>query len=329
MKPRTRCLLLRPGALGDVILTLPAFSLLRREFSELELVLAASPAGRRVGELCGLFDAAVPYESQELAGLFADGVEREGLLEDVAALVAFGAGGADGTVERALDAGVPLAADVDTWPQPGGGHVAEQLLRRAAEALEVDLSAEPLLVPGQRAPGARDFSRPEGAPALPPPQVAPDPAPWRDRPGLRLAVAPGAGSPAKCWPAELFAETCRLLAARRGPLNLILVLGPAEMDRPEFRAAFASQPCTVSECWSVRDLAALFAGCDLYLGNDSGVSHLAAWAGARGLTVFGPTDPDLWAPLGDVRAVRMERLAPRELAEAAGETLLGPARGQG
>ena len=73
--------------------------------------------------------------------------------------------------------------------------------------------------------------------------------------------------------------------------------------------------------WSVRDLAAVFASCQLYLGNDSGLSHLASWAGAEGLALFGPTEPELWAPVGAVRAVPMQGLTPERLAEAAGQIL--------
>ena len=45
-----------------------------------------------------------------------------------------------------------------------------------------------------------------------------------------------------------------------------------------------------------------------FIGNDSGVSHLAAAAGARGLVIFGPTDPERWRPLGDVKVIRKEPL---------------------
>lgn len=319
MKARTRCLVLRPGALGDTIVSLPAFALIRREFEDLCLVLAASPPGCRVGRLSGLFRETRPYESPELTALFVDAVEQNGLFEDVAALVAFGAGGGGEIAERAGKAGVPRTASVDTWPEPGGGHVAEQLLARTAEALGIDLEAEPLELSGVRAPAAGDFSRPEAAP-LPPLNAAGDEAAWAARPGRRIAVAPGSGSVEKCWPAARFAETCRLLAAE-SQTHVKLVLGPAEIERPEVRAAFRDVDCTVSECWSIPDLAALFAAGDLYLGNDSGLSHLAAWAGAEGLAVFGPTDPELWAPLGAVAPIAMENLTPARLAEAAGQLL--------
>jgi heptosyltransferase-3 len=319
MPARDRCLILRPGALGDAILSLGAFELVRREHPDLRMMLAAGPAGCRVGELSGIFDQTMPYESPELSGLFVADEEVDGILENVSTLVAFGAGGADDIARQAEEAGVPHAFAVDTWPEPDCGHVAEQLVRRTAEALGVDLAAQPLEMVRRR-PAADDFSAPEGAFELPLPRVAPDPSAWSARPGPRVAVAPGAGAPAKCWPAGEFAAACRLIA-RRGPVHFMLVLGPAEMDRPEIREAFAGLDSSLSECWSVRDLAAVFAASHLYLGNDSGLSHLAAWAGARGLAVFGPTDPELWAPVGAVEPVGMQGLTAETLAGMAGDIL--------
>jgi ADP-heptose:LPS heptosyltransferase len=52
-------------------------------------------------------------------------------------------------------------------------------------------------------------------------------------------------------------------------------------------------------------LAAVLARAGLYVGNDSGVSHLAAAAGCPTVALFGPTDPALWSPVGPrVRAIR-------------------------
>ena len=53
------------------------------------------------------------------------------------------------------------------------------------------------------------------------------------------------------------------------------------------------------------ELAAIFQLARLFLGHDSGISHIAAAAGAPALLLFGPTDPDIWAPLSPrVRIVR-------------------------
>jgi len=52
-------------------------------------------------------------------------------------------------------------------------------------------------------------------------------------------------------------------------------------------------------------LAAILSRCRLYVGNDSGVTHLAAAVGVPTVAIFGPTDPDVWAPRGPgVRVVR-------------------------
>jgi heptosyltransferase-3 len=45
-----------------------------------------------------------------------------------------------------------------------------------------------------------------------------------------------------------------------------------------------------------------------FIGNDSGVSHLAAAAGSRGLVIFGPTDPQRWRPIGDVKTIQKDPL---------------------
>jgi heptosyltransferase III len=55
----------------------------------------------------------------------------------------------------------------------------------------------------------------------------------------------------------------------------------------------------------LRTLAATLARASVYVGNDSGVTHLAAAAGTPAVAIFGPTDPAQWSPLG--RAVRVLR----------------------
>ncbi len=108
-----------------------------------------------------------------------------------------------------------------------------------------------------------------------------------------LAVHPGSGSPAKNWPAERFAEAARRLSGGR---SWLLVLGPAEEQPAAWPGA------VVAREWPLRPLGAALSRAGLVLGNDSGVAHLAAASGAPTLTLFGPTDPALWAPVGPLVA---------------------------
>jgi len=122
-----------------------------------------------------------------------------------------------------------------------------------------------------------------------------------------VLVLPGSGSPRKNWPAKSFA----LLADRIQLSHRVLVaLGPAEAGlAPIFhaRSLFVASNTELGELAGIARLACFF------IGNDSGVSHLAAAAGAPGLVIFGPSDPERWRPLGDVKILQkepLERLLP-------------------
>ena len=113
----------------------------------------------------------------------------------------------------------------------------------------------------------------------------------------RLAIRPltsasivmhlGAGSPAKHWPMERFVE---LAAKLDGPLAV--VQGPADPE-PAIDADY--------ELWRDLPLAGLarrLAGCRLFVGNDSGISHLAAAVGAPAVAIYIATDPRIWGIRG-------------------------------
>jgi ADP-heptose:LPS heptosyltransferase len=70
------------------------------------------------------------------------------------------------------------------------------------------------------------------------------------------------------------------------------IAGPAEAGEPP-----ALGVPDVRE-WSLPDVAAVLSRAALYLGHDSGVSHLAAAVGTSGVVIYGPTDPRRWRPLG-------------------------------
>jgi hypothetical protein len=103
-----------------------------------------------------------------------------------------------------------------------------------------------------------------------------------------VVIHPFSGSPRKNWPLASFEEV-----ARRLPLPVEWTAGPEEaLDRAtRFENLF--------------DLARWLAGAALYIGNDSGITHLAAAVGVPVVALFGPTSPDIWAPRGaNVRVLR-------------------------
>ncbi len=316
MNKRRNCLVLRPGALGDTIVSLPSFAAIAETFSDCRTILASSPAGNSIGILSGLFDKTIPYDSSDLLHLFSDSIQTPVPFADTAVLVAFGAGGADEIAARAARAGVPVTAAVDTWPATGGAHITEQLLDRTLQAIDpfrhqtISYRTDYLPV------NLLDFSAPEQLFESPSPHIVPDLTLWKARPGLKIAVAPGSGSPGKCWSPEKFAEACRLISLEVS-CHIILILGPAEIERPDIGQAFREQKVTLSESWSIPDLAGLLSAADLYIGNDSGLSHLAAWCNAQTIAIFGPTNPKIWSPQGLVTTAEMDSLSPESLADIA------------
>jgi ADP-heptose:LPS heptosyltransferase len=124
--------------------------------------------------------------------------------------------------------------------------------------------------------------------------TAPDlPDLWR--PGsARILLHPGSGGAAKVWPH--FEE----LAG--GLPEALVIRGPCE-------ASFRSPHAKVDNL-PLPDLADALCDCRLFIGNDSGITHLAAYWGAPTAALFGPTDPQVWGPVGRrVEILRKESLA--------------------
>ncbi|MGH7769440.1 MAG: glycosyltransferase family 9 protein [Candidatus Binatia bacterium] len=113
-----------------------------------------------------------------------------------------------------------------------------------------------------------------------------------------LALAPGSGAREKNWPGEFFREVERWWRESGG--ESFAIFGPAEEEWCEDRDW---RGANVIRNLELGKIAALLSLSDLYLGNDSGLTHLAAAVGADVVALFGPTDPGEWAPRGRRAAV--------------------------
>lgn len=124
-------------------------------------------------------------------------------------------------------------------------------------------------------------------------------APLTTRSGPLIALHPGSGgyAPARRWSASRFAELADELIA--GGASIVLVGGKEEAAlraRVLAQMQSASAVLDVGGRTNLRELTAILQCCDLFVGNDGGVMHLAATAGTSVVAPYGPTDPHAWGP---------------------------------
>jgi ADP-heptose:LPS heptosyltransferase len=122
-------------------------------------------------------------------------------------------------------------------------------------------------------------------------------------PGPILAMAPAANWVGKAWPVERFAQVARRLLSPSGPMaggRLMVVGGPDDVAACDpLRASVGKDRCI--DLVGRESLPVVYAALKrarLFVGNDSGLMHMAAAAGTPTLGLFGPSDEDLYAPWG-------------------------------
>lgn len=143
--------------------------------------------------------------------------------------------------------------------------------------------------------------------------------PLQLHPQLRLSPQPpsgerdgwvfhaGAGSAQKQATPGLFLAAMQI--ARQEGASMTLLEGPADGPACQTLSAAATATGFLLERVSVHsaiEAATILERCSFYLGNDSGISHLAAACGATGVALFGPTNSILWAPGGGIVALAGE-----------------------
>lgn len=302
-----RILLLRPGALGDLLLTVPAILALRARIREAHITLVGQPEGGRLLQECGIVEESVSQDDSRWLCLFA----------------------ADGRV--AADVRSPGEIDIAVgWLKDPDGTVAANLQRLGAKKIVIAPSA----------PDARTHVADHLLAALAPLGVRPQrsaryllrPPEHADKWALEylsqcdvahtpvIAVHAGSGGIRKNWSATRFAGTIDILVARG--VRVVLLCGPADATVTNAVLSAYGDPLPVARDLPLPRLAALLARCNAYLGNDSGVTHLAALVGVPTVALFGPTDPAVWGPRGDhVEILRWEgnqgEITPQKVAAVA------------
>lgn len=323
-----RVLLIRPGALGDTLLLVPALAALRASRSIASIGLIARRDVLPILRASSLVDSMLPYDDPRIAWLF-------------------GAVGA--TAPHAALKEITAGARVVAWVQQTPDNVAANLTALGARGVQI-ADAKPLpsatehmaltllgaLRPlGIRVPRTLDalIAR---LPALtiPPNDEEMAASIWRHL-GLAgekpvVALHPGSGGASKRWPAEAWAELIGHMSDRS--TLPVLIEGPQDADAvAEIGAKVRGmERLAVAREMTVGATLALLRRCKAYVGNDSGVSHLAALGGVPTLALFGPTDTAIWEPVGKrVRVLiassgRMAEISPEEVMRVLGKLVTWP-----
>lgn len=275
-----KILVIRGGAIGDFILTLPAIGLLREAFPAAHLEVLGYEHIAAVATAGGFADARRSIEYGPMGAFFNPRAELDpelcayfGSFQQVVSFLFDPDDFFSGNLRRC---GVKNLIVISPRIDPEGDHAVRQLARpldRLALYLE-EAGARWKPGPPERA-FAADFLRAEPRPIV--------------------ALHPGSGGERKNWPVERWLE----LAAALAPRRLLVIGGEADAKAmAAFRGAGLPHARFAGNL-PLPQVGALLAGCDLFIGHDSGISHLAAAAGAPCLLLFGPTDPDIWAPPHD------------------------------
>ena len=298
------------GGIGDFIASLPALHVIRQGFRNSRILLVGNPLWLPLARTETLVDDVLSADDLPLhAGFMTDLPRDHPLSRFLAAfdLIISWFGDREGLWEKTLRGA--CAGRLLVQPYQGvhsfEGHVSEFYLTTLKE---LDPCFQDRMVQGQPpAPLLQDTVFSESHPT----------GDDRAGGGPFLCLHPGSGSARKNWPKEDFLEVADG-AFRRWRLPSTVLIGPAEQGQRAFWSEAGGPSLSVKEGLPILEVARMLRRAALYVGNDSGITHLAAAVGVPVVALFGPTDPVRWAPRGGRVEVLAQETSPQQVLAALG-----------
>ncbi len=273
---------LHQGAIGDLILSVPALLTIKKAYPGRGLELLGFPAILALIE--NMADRIVSIDSVRLSALYGECEDippgLRSFLEGFERIFLFSARDTGRFIEN-MQRCNPATLPVRTFPE-GPQHVTDFQLAQleAAGYMPADPVPRVTVLP-------ENYTRAEKY--------------LRNRTsgGRLIAVHPGSGGKKKNWPVALLASLLHQVHAETGA-GLLLIQGPADQDQVNDLVSEISElPYKKVDNADLPLVATLISRCALFIGNDSGMSHVAAALGVSTIVVFGPTDPAVWGPRGE------------------------------
>jgi len=283
-------LVLHQGAIGDFLLTMSVIEPAAKMWKAERVVAVASASSARLAAGRSVIDRCVHPDAVGLHSLFASRGPLDATLQsllDQARWVLSFLGGSETPVHRRLIA-CTGAQSIGIDPRPAPATLAGRTHITGQWAADLARAGGPVVEPQ---PATLRFDMPMTHPS--------------GRTGHRetavVVLHPGSGGRAKCWPTDRFVALADSLVPLRtgwmlGPTELESAGEPARSVRARVRATGEPLIAEPDLEGAVRALLALRpAG---YVGNDGGMTHVAAALGVPTVAIFGPTVSDTWRPLG-------------------------------
>ena len=281
-------LFIRGGAVGDFVLTMPAMQLVRDTLPDNEIEVLGYPDLTELAIVTGLADRQRSIIDPKLASFYAPGAELDREWCDYFAkfdLVVSCLYDPDGFFADSLTkAGVKTLVNLPFRPDESEAspHASLQIAGPLAQiALFLD---DPKI----------ELDYPEAN------------AMKRSTEGPLVAVHPGSGHSGRNWGYESWAAVLKLLAESHPEIEYVITSGVAETGIiDDFLTILEKQELTFTHFDSLplTEVAAVYQQSDYYLGQHSGIAHLAVSTGTPGLLLFGEANPEVWGPASDTMQV--------------------------
>lgn len=276
-------LIIHPGGLGDVLLALPAIASLRNRYPTDRIVLLS---GSEIGSLlqaCGVVDRTLTTESGDLASLMGGSEQLSIGLRELLQRCEYVVGWLkdhDGGLRATLQQ-LGIQRIILETPTPRAGvHQSARFLETLEDARGSVPQSVRLAVPEKLRHAGATVLRTIGI-----------------QEGQNFVVChPGSGSVHKCVRPETMMQVLHNFGQRG--IMPVIVGGPADEEVLERIRKLSMGYVPVVQQQSLATLAGILVQARLYVGHDSGVTHLAAALHVPTVAIFGPTDPRQWAPLG-------------------------------
>jgi len=306
-----KILVFRWGGLGDLLVCLPALRLLRTTLARHRISLACRTEYGLVFKETGVVDDLISSGDPRLAPIFADSPYPSGLIEWLD-----GYGMILGWMQKKNQDLISLCETLGHERCLYADYGPDQ--DRAVSCFFLERTREFLIEKKNEAPMDIRQERSEDVSVVGSSLLETLPLSDRQKQsGLSLIQAspddrifvlhPGSGGQAKCWPLESFLEIMKRM--ENGGFRGIVVTGYADEKIAQRLEGFPLPP---RWAWihdpPLLHLAGLLARAGLYLGNDSGITHLAAAAGTKGLALFRNENLPAWRPFGRIRVLSAEEL---------------------